>query len=199
MMILNEIFVVRDWVTYAFITSVLATVTETALAVGIACLSRQEQGARKPSMLPVKAYPLAQVSSSCWSNMRTAARLFAVELDAFFLKKWINHRYLEKLYISLHFPHILGNSSQCPPPANAADNTTCVDNGKCHNGECNPFCEAMQNLQSCACNGKEHTSNPCIFKVRISGMLEFQYPQHSLVFHPWNHSCSLNQNVLMLF
>lgn len=49
-----------------------------------------------------------------------------------------------------------GNSSQCPPPVNAADNTTCVDNGRCHNGECNPFCEAEQNLQSCACNGKKH-------------------------------------------
>ncbi|XP_036928148.1 disintegrin and metalloproteinase domain-containing protein 17a isoform X1 [Acanthopagrus latus] len=54
-----------------------------------------------------------------------------------------------------------GNSSQCPPPANAADNTTCVDNGKCHNGECNPFCEAMQNLQSCACNETEHSCKVC--------------------------------------
>lgn len=58
-------------------------------------------------------------------------------------------------YISLFSLYILGNSSQCPPPVNAEDNTTCVDNGRCHNGECNPFCEAEQNLQSCACNGKE--------------------------------------------
>lgn len=50
---------------------------------------------------------------------------------------------------------MLGNSSRCPPPENAANDTVCVDNGRCHNGECNPFCEAMQNLQSCACNGKE--------------------------------------------
>ncbi|CAJ1073539.1 disintegrin and metalloproteinase domain-containing protein 17a isoform X2 [Xyrichtys novacula] len=54
-----------------------------------------------------------------------------------------------------------GNSSQCPPPENAADNTVCVDNGRCHNGECNPFCEAMQNLQSCACNETEHSCKVC--------------------------------------
>ncbi|XP_070835227.1 disintegrin and metalloproteinase domain-containing protein 17a isoform X3 [Chaetodon trifascialis] len=54
-----------------------------------------------------------------------------------------------------------GNSSQCPPPENADDNTTCVDNGRCLNGECNPFCEAMQNLQSCACNETEHSCKVC--------------------------------------
>ncbi|XP_076604268.1 disintegrin and metalloproteinase domain-containing protein 17a isoform X2 [Chaetodon auriga] len=54
-----------------------------------------------------------------------------------------------------------GNSSQCPPPGNADDNTTCVDNGRCLNGECNPFCEAMQNLQSCACNETEDSCKVC--------------------------------------
>ncbi|XP_049451536.1 disintegrin and metalloproteinase domain-containing protein 17a isoform X2 [Epinephelus fuscoguttatus] len=54
-----------------------------------------------------------------------------------------------------------GYSSQCPPPENASDNTTCVDNGKCRNGECNPFCEAMQNLQSCACNETEDSCKVC--------------------------------------
>ncbi|XP_069008393.1 disintegrin and metalloproteinase domain-containing protein 17a isoform X1 [Embiotoca jacksoni] len=54
-----------------------------------------------------------------------------------------------------------GNSSQCPPPESAADNTLCVDNGRCHNGECNPFCEAMQNLQSCACNETEDSCKVC--------------------------------------
>ncbi|XP_057715835.1 disintegrin and metalloproteinase domain-containing protein 17a isoform X1 [Corythoichthys intestinalis] len=54
-----------------------------------------------------------------------------------------------------------GNSSECPPPANAADNTVCVDNGRCHNGECNPFCEAVQNLQSCACNSIEDSCKVC--------------------------------------
>ncbi len=69
--------------------SVPSTATETALAVGIAGLSRQEQGARKPLMLPVKAYPPAQVSASCWSNTKTAAitaGLFAVAFGTFFFK-----------------------------------------------------------------------------------------------------------------
>ncbi|XP_037550849.1 disintegrin and metalloproteinase domain-containing protein 17a [Nematolebias whitei] len=54
-----------------------------------------------------------------------------------------------------------GNSSQCPPPENAADNTICVDNGRCHKGECNPFCEAMQNLRSCACNETNDSCKVC--------------------------------------
>lgn len=57
-----------------------------------------------------------------------------------------------------------GNSSECPPPENADDNTVCVDNGRCHNGECNPFCEAMQNLQSCACNETEYSCKVCCRK-----------------------------------
>ncbi|GAA6213513.1 disintegrin and metalloproteinase domain-containing protein 17 isoform X2 [Lates japonicus] len=54
-----------------------------------------------------------------------------------------------------------GISSECPPPAKAADNTVCVDNGLCRKGECNPFCEATQNLQSCACNETEHSCKVC--------------------------------------
>ncbi|XP_075964560.1 disintegrin and metalloproteinase domain-containing protein 17a [Anarhichas minor] len=54
-----------------------------------------------------------------------------------------------------------GNSSRCPPPENADDNTVCVDMGRCHNGECNPFCEALQNLQSCACNETEDSCKVC--------------------------------------
>ncbi|XP_078145568.1 disintegrin and metalloproteinase domain-containing protein 17a isoform X2 [Centroberyx gerrardi] len=54
-----------------------------------------------------------------------------------------------------------GNSSECPPPENAPDNTICVDNGLCHDGECNPFCEATQNLQSCACNETEDSCKVC--------------------------------------
>lgn len=57
-----------------------------------------------------------------------------------------------------------GNSSKCPPPVNAANDTVCVDNGRCRNGECNPFCEAMQNLQSCACNETEHSCKVCCRK-----------------------------------
>ncbi|XP_012719964.2 disintegrin and metalloproteinase domain-containing protein 17 isoform X2 [Fundulus heteroclitus] len=51
-----------------------------------------------------------------------------------------------------------GNSSQCPPPENAPNNTVCVDNGRCLKGECKPFCEALHDLQSCACN---ETSDSC--------------------------------------
>uniref|UniRef100_A0A3Q3QN88 ADAM metallopeptidase domain 17a n=1 Tax=Monopterus albus TaxID=43700 RepID=A0A3Q3QN88_MONAL len=54
-----------------------------------------------------------------------------------------------------------GNSSECPPPENAPDNTVCVDNGRCRKGECNPFCEAMQKLQSCACNETENSCKVC--------------------------------------
>ncbi|XP_037602285.1 disintegrin and metalloproteinase domain-containing protein 17-like isoform X1 [Sebastes umbrosus] len=54
-----------------------------------------------------------------------------------------------------------GNSSKCPPPANADDNTVCVDNGRCRNGHCNPFCEAMYSLQSCACNETEDSCKVC--------------------------------------
>lgn len=75
------------WVTYVSVS----TVTETALAVRIASLSRLEQGARNPLALPVKAYPPAQVSASCWCNARTAAttwRLFSSVFCTFF--KMIN-------------------------------------------------------------------------------------------------------------
>uniref|UniRef100_A0A665VPN3 Disintegrin and metalloproteinase domain-containing protein 17-like n=1 Tax=Echeneis naucrates TaxID=173247 RepID=A0A665VPN3_ECHNA len=54
-----------------------------------------------------------------------------------------------------------GNSSECPPPANATDDTVCVDNGQCRKGECSPFCEAKQNLQSCACNETENSCKVC--------------------------------------
>ncbi|XP_061599032.1 disintegrin and metalloproteinase domain-containing protein 17a [Cololabis saira] len=54
-----------------------------------------------------------------------------------------------------------GNSSQCPPPENAVDGTVCVDNGQCRNGECNPFCEALQKLQSCACNDTDDSCKVC--------------------------------------
>ncbi|XP_016348034.1 disintegrin and metalloproteinase domain-containing protein 17-like isoform X1 [Sinocyclocheilus anshuiensis] len=51
-----------------------------------------------------------------------------------------------------------GLSSECPPPENLPNETICVDNGRCLKGECIPFCEAVENLQSCACN---ETNNSC--------------------------------------
>ncbi|KAM4692938.1 disintegrin and metalloproteinase domain-containing protein 17 [Discoglossus pictus] len=54
-----------------------------------------------------------------------------------------------------------GNSSECPPPGNAADDTICVDMGKCVDGECIPFCEIEEQLRSCACNDTEHSCKVC--------------------------------------
>ncbi|XP_062857489.1 disintegrin and metalloproteinase domain-containing protein 17 [Trichomycterus rosablanca] len=54
-----------------------------------------------------------------------------------------------------------GNSSECPPPGNLPDNTSCVDSGQCLNGECIPFCEVIVNLQSCACNDTNSSCMVC--------------------------------------
>ncbi|KAL7988046.1 hypothetical protein Chor_006965 [Crotalus horridus] len=53
-----------------------------------------------------------------------------------------------------------GNSSDCPPPWNALDDTICVDMGKCKDGECVPFCEWMH-LRSCACNETDNSCKIC--------------------------------------
>ncbi|XP_062862951.1 disintegrin and metalloproteinase domain-containing protein 17a isoform X2 [Trichomycterus rosablanca] len=54
-----------------------------------------------------------------------------------------------------------GKNSECPPPGNLPDGTVCVDKGKCHKGECMPFCEATQNLSSCACSAIEQSCKVC--------------------------------------
>ncbi|NXN94270.1 ADA17 protein, partial [Rhinopomastus cyanomelas] len=54
-----------------------------------------------------------------------------------------------------------GNSSECPPPGNAPDDTVCVDMGKCKDGECVPFCEREKNLSSCACNEMDNSCKVC--------------------------------------
>ncbi|XP_059375202.1 disintegrin and metalloproteinase domain-containing protein 17-like isoform X2 [Carassius carassius] len=54
-----------------------------------------------------------------------------------------------------------GNSSECPSPGNLVDNTECVDKGQCQKGKCKPFCEAMHNLESCACNETENSCKVC--------------------------------------
>lgn len=63
----------------------------------------------------------------------------------------------------LHARYVLpGNSSECPPPGNAADDTVCLDLGKCKDGKCVPFCEREQQLESCACNGERMAvPHPC--------------------------------------
>ncbi|CAB1340423.1 unnamed protein product [Coregonus sp. 'balchen'] len=54
-----------------------------------------------------------------------------------------------------------GNSSDCPSPENAPDKTVCLDNGECLDGVCIPFCEAVKNLQSCACNETNSSCKVC--------------------------------------
>ncbi|XP_041661246.1 disintegrin and metalloproteinase domain-containing protein 17 [Cheilinus undulatus] len=54
-----------------------------------------------------------------------------------------------------------GNSSECPPPENAADKTVCLDSGECLNGECIPFCQAILKLQPCACNETNSSCKVC--------------------------------------
>ncbi|XP_067840352.1 disintegrin and metalloproteinase domain-containing protein 17 isoform X2 [Heptranchias perlo] len=54
-----------------------------------------------------------------------------------------------------------GTDQFCPAPGNAADETVCVDMGKCKNGECIPFCEAVRSLKSCACNETDDSCKVC--------------------------------------
>ncbi|XP_024146370.1 disintegrin and metalloproteinase domain-containing protein 17 isoform X1 [Oryzias melastigma] len=54
-----------------------------------------------------------------------------------------------------------GDSSECPAPENAPDKTVCLDNGECHSGECVPFCQAVLNLQPCACNETNSSCKVC--------------------------------------
>uniref|UniRef100_H0WGN1 Disintegrin and metalloproteinase domain-containing protein 17 n=1 Tax=Otolemur garnettii TaxID=30611 RepID=H0WGN1_OTOGA len=54
-----------------------------------------------------------------------------------------------------------GNSSECPPPGNADDDTVCLDLGKCKDGKCIPFCEREQQLESCACNETDNSCKVC--------------------------------------
>ncbi|XP_063040209.1 disintegrin and metalloproteinase domain-containing protein 17a [Engraulis encrasicolus] len=54
-----------------------------------------------------------------------------------------------------------GSSSECPAPGNLSDETECVDLGRCRDGDCIPFCEAMHNLESCACNETDDSCKVC--------------------------------------
>ncbi|KAJ8270980.1 hypothetical protein GJAV_G00121420 [Gymnothorax javanicus] len=54
-----------------------------------------------------------------------------------------------------------GNSSSCPAPEKAADDTVCVDLGSCRGGQCIPFCETVNGLKSCACNETDDSCKVC--------------------------------------
>ncbi|XP_068609537.1 disintegrin and metalloproteinase domain-containing protein 17 [Brachionichthys hirsutus] len=54
-----------------------------------------------------------------------------------------------------------GNSSECPPPEDAPDDTVCLDSGQCVGGDCVPFCQAVLKLQPCACNETNASCRVC--------------------------------------
>lgn len=54
-----------------------------------------------------------------------------------------------------------GNSSECPPPENAPDQSPCLDSGECVGGVCIPFCQAVLKLPPCACNGTDSSCKVC--------------------------------------
>nr|XP_057928055.1 disintegrin and metalloproteinase domain-containing protein 17 isoform X1 [Doryrhamphus excisus] len=54
-----------------------------------------------------------------------------------------------------------GSSKDCPPPQNAPNKTSCLDNGECQDGECVPFCLAVLKLQPCACNETNASCKVC--------------------------------------
>lgn len=54
-----------------------------------------------------------------------------------------------------------GNSSECPAPQNATDHSACLDSGECVGGVCVPFCQAVLNLQPCACNETDSSCKVC--------------------------------------
>ncbi|XP_038175915.1 disintegrin and metalloproteinase domain-containing protein 17 isoform X2 [Arvicola amphibius] len=54
-----------------------------------------------------------------------------------------------------------GNSSECPPPGDAEDDTVCLDLGKCKAGKCIPFCKREQELESCACIDTDNSCKVC--------------------------------------
>ncbi|CAL8286986.1 unnamed protein product [Lota lota] len=83
-----------------------------------------------------------------------------------------------------------GDSSECPPPENAADNTTCVDMGLCLDGDCNPFCEAMQSLQSCACNETEDSCKVCC-RGEDGTCSPFTHTDHSFLYLRKGKPCTV--------
>ncbi|KAH0518532.1 Disintegrin and metalloproteinase domain-containing protein 17 [Microtus ochrogaster] len=54
-----------------------------------------------------------------------------------------------------------GNSSECPPPGDAEDDTVCLDLGKCKAGKCIPFCKREQELEPCACRDTDNSCKVC--------------------------------------
>lgn len=86
--------------------------------------------------------------------------------------------------------HCQGNSSECPPPGDAPDGNVCVDSGRCEGGECIPFCEAMQNLQSCACNETTDSCKVCC-RDKNGACLPFVQPSSDFLFLRKGKPCTV--------
>lgn len=55
-----------------------------------------------------------------------------------------------------------GRNAECPPSKPRDDNSPCIDNGKCENGVCLPFCESQKlGLESCLCSGENACFRCC--------------------------------------
>uniref|UniRef100_H3C9Y4 ADAM metallopeptidase domain 17 n=1 Tax=Tetraodon nigroviridis TaxID=99883 RepID=H3C9Y4_TETNG len=83
-----------------------------------------------------------------------------------------------------------GSSSECPPPEDAPDHTACLDSGECLSGECVPFCQAVLQLQPCACND---TSTSCTVCCRSGGglCLPYQDPAGHFLFLRRGKPCTV--------
>uniref|UniRef100_A0A3B3ZUU3 ADAM metallopeptidase domain 17b n=1 Tax=Periophthalmus magnuspinnatus TaxID=409849 RepID=A0A3B3ZUU3_9GOBI len=59
-----------------------------------------------------------------------------------------------------------GDSSECPPPENAPDHSSCLDSGRCKDGVCVPFCQVELQLPPCACNETHSSCKVCCLTSR---------------------------------
>uniref|UniRef100_A0A8C4QN64 ADAM metallopeptidase domain 17a n=1 Tax=Eptatretus burgeri TaxID=7764 RepID=A0A8C4QN64_EPTBU len=53
-----------------------------------------------------------------------------------------------------------GNSERCPESTPVANDTKCMDYGRCQGGQCQPFCETVH-LESCACSDLFNSCKVC--------------------------------------
>ncbi|CAL1585754.1 unnamed protein product [Knipowitschia caucasica] len=64
------------------------------------------------------------------------------------------------------YSYCTGNSSECPAPLSAPDNSSCLDSGSCVGGVCVPFCEVELKLPPCACNDSASSCKVCCMSNR---------------------------------
>uniref|UniRef100_A0AAY4AIY5 Uncharacterized protein n=1 Tax=Denticeps clupeoides TaxID=299321 RepID=A0AAY4AIY5_9TELE len=83
-----------------------------------------------------------------------------------------------------------GMSSDCPAPTNLADESICVDMGRCRRGHCVPFCEALYKLESCACNETDDSCKVCC-RDKDAVCKPFQHPNGSFQFLRKGKPCTV--------